>query len=101
MKKPSNKKGVTAAKIIAGVAATIALGCNINGCVYGPAPIETTDYDPTTNENRTVYGPPAGETSETAETDVTGGTDVTEPEPTFAPGYNENEDVYGPPEWFE
>ncbi|SCW49006.1 hypothetical protein SAMN02910456_01388 [Ruminococcaceae bacterium YRB3002] len=81
MKRPGADKKMTAAKIIAGVTATLTLGCNINGCgVYGPPPTETTNYDPTTNENRTVYGPPGAET--------------------YDPTNNENEDVYGPPEDF-
>ncbi len=93
MKKQSNKKGVTAAKIIAGIAATIALGCNVNGCVYGPPQppptdepedtkitTEEDDTDITTNNmNEDVYGPPED----------------------FDPSDNEMECVYGPPEAFD
>ena len=74
MKKP-NKKGATAAKIVAGIAATLLMGSNINGCVYGP-PL---------NINGDVYGPPP--TDETEETDESYESDV-----------NMNEDVYGPPQ---
>lgn len=69
MKKPSGRKK-TAAKIIAGVTASVALCLNVNGCVYGPGPerettdhhdsdsSETTTFDPAENELRAVYGPP-------------------------------------------
>ena len=82
-KASSNKKGMTAAKIIAGVAATVAIGCtvsrcNINGCVYGPPPDDTDDTTVTSNMNEDVYGPPEDFTTES----------------------NENEAVYGPPEDF-
>ena len=53
MKKP-NKKGATAAKIVAGIAATLLMGSNINGCVYGP-PL---------NINGDVYGPPPTDETE-------------------------------------
>ncbi|MBP5262643.1 MAG: hypothetical protein J6Z43_11015 [Clostridiales bacterium] len=91
MKKPS-KKGVTAAKIIAGLAATVTLGCNVNGCgVYGPPqPPETTD-DP----QETVI------TSEEDDTDVTKNNmneDVYGPPEDFEPSDNEMDCVYGPPE---
>ncbi len=86
MKKPS-KNGVTAAKVIAGIAATLTLGCNVNGCVYGPAPILD-------NLNGDVYGPPP--TSTTEETQ-----DIEKPEITYQTDDNENEDVYGPPDGFD
>ena len=95
MKNPSDKhKAVTAAKIVAGLAATAALCLNVNGCVYGPEGMyyepptdtdpeisETTTFDPEENESPTVYGPPSDET--------------------FDPEDNQNADVYGPPEFFE
>ncbi len=84
MKKPKDN-GVTAAKIVAGIAATVTLGMNVTGCVYGP-PI-----DPTRNEVPAVYGPP-----ETFETQ-----DIKVPEDTsMDPSDNQNADVYGPPEFF-
>ena len=100
MKKP-DKRGVTAAKIVAGIAATLTLGANVNGCVYGPAGL-----------NQNVYGPPPSsdttlESSETSEpSDTTGKTERTEkPEPSISETsmvtYNMNEDVYGPPEDFD
>ena len=87
MKKPS-KKGMTAAKIVAGVAATLLMGCNINGCfgfngsVYGPPPSD--------NDNPDVYGPPSIESDE--ETN-----DTKETDETYNSDNNMNEDVYGPP----
>lgn len=97
MKKP-DKRGITAAKIVAGIAATLTLGANVNGCVYGPAGL---------NEN--VYGPPpSSETTleSSAASETTGNTERTEKlEPTVTETtlatYNMNEDVYGPPEDFE
>ena len=78
MKKPQNKKGITAAKIVAGIAATLVVGSNLNGCgVYGPP-------SPADNDNPDVYGPPPSETTiESSESD------------------NMNDDVYGPPEAFD
>ena len=93
MKKPSNNQAKTAAKIVAGLAATAALCLNVNGCVYGPSqeeettrhhdPVsnETTVFDPQENEVPAVYGPPSDET--------------------FDPDDNQNADVYGPPEDFD
>ncbi|MCR5060163.1 MAG: hypothetical protein K6A80_03910 [Saccharofermentans sp.] len=83
MKKP-NKKGATAAKIVAGIAATLLMGSNINGCVYGP-PL---------NINGDVYGPPP--TDETEEIDGTDSADETGE--TYGSDVNMNEDVYGPPQ---
>lgn len=73
MKKPNNKT-VTAAKIVAGVAATFIVAANVSGCgVYGP-PAEQSDesretqeptevsevFETDDNMNGCVYGPPAG-----------------------------------------
>lgn len=77
MKKPSNDK-ITAAKIIAGVVASLTIGANITGCVYGPPAEETASSTPETK------------TEETAA-----------PEPTVDPDDNINADVYGPPEDFD
>lgn len=88
MKKPDHK-AKTAAKIVAGLAATAALCLNVNGCVYGPGPEEettghhdpdvttTTEFNPEDNEVPAVYGPPSDET--------------------FAPEDNEPATAYGPP----
>jgi len=96
MKKP-DKRGVTAAKIVAGIAATLTLGANVNGCVYGPAGL-----------NQNVYGPPPSDTAmeSTDTSETTGNTERTEkPEPAVSEStmatYNMNEDVYGPPEDFD
>ncbi len=76
MKKPSNDK-ITAAKIIAGVVASLTIGANITGCVYGPPPEETAESAPETKTEETVAV-----------------------EPTVDPDDNINADVYGPPEDF-
>ncbi len=78
MKKP-NDKAITAAKIVAGVAAALALGCNMTGCVYGPPPTSSDASDATKKQTTT-----ASETEESID-----------------PSDNQNEDVYGPPEFFE
>ena len=88
MKKPSdNHKKITAAKIIAGVAATAALCLNVNGCVYGPAGMseETTESEPTAQET----------TEETTEETTTEETTF------FNPDDNDDPDVYGPPDDFD
>ena len=71
MKKPSNDK-ITAAKIIAGVVASLTIGANITGCVYGPPPEETAESAPETKTEETVAV-----------------------EPTVDPDDNINADVYG------
>ncbi len=53
MKRPASGK-ITAAKIIAGIAATAAIGAAVAGCV-----------DPASNETPGVYGPPPDETTVT------------------------------------
>ena len=82
-----NKRGSTAAAIVAGLACATALftaKCNENVCVYGPPPTDPSEsYDPTINSNECVYGPPSTETS------------------VFDPDSNLNNDVYGPPEYFD
>ncbi|SEW05368.1 hypothetical protein SAMN05216413_1001 [Ruminococcaceae bacterium KH2T8] len=89
MKKPSdNHKKITAAKIIAGVAATAALCLNVNGCVYGPGAVpEETESEQTTAAQET--------TEETTEETTTEETTA------FDPGDNDNPDVYGPPDDFD
>lgn len=83
MKKQQNKRGVTAAKIVAGIAATLVVGSNLNGCgVYGPPSV-------TDNDNPDVYGPPA--TESVVETDENDQDETLETD-------NMNEDVYGPPQ---
>lgn len=88
MKQQKNKKGVTAAKIVAGIAATLLMGSNINGCVYGPPSIID-------NLNGAVYGPPPTETTEATDESKDSKEDTDE---TFESDVNMNEDVYGPPQ---
>lgn len=98
MKKPSdNGKKITAAKVIAGVAATAAICLNLNGCVYGP------EVPPSQNQNAEVYGPPESmmQVEETDPSDEAEDTKVTIEESEFSAEDNQNPDVYGPPEDFE
>ena len=98
MKKPSdNGKKITAAKVIAGVAATAAICLNLNGCVYGP------EVPPSENQNAEVYGPPESmmQVEETDPSDEAEDTKVTIEESEFSAEDNQNPDVYGPPEDFE
>ena len=103
MKKPSDK-GITAAKIVAGVAAALALAANVTGCVYGPPPDESTTkkettasevketVDPKNNQNEDVYGPP--EDFESSENEIPA---VYGPPEDFTTSSNETTAVYGPP----
>ena len=98
MKKPSdNGKKITAAKVIAGVAATAAICLNLNGCVYGP------EVPPSDNQNPDVYGPPESmvQVDETDPADEAEDTKITVDESEFSTDDNENPTVYGPPEDFE
>ena len=98
MKKPSeNGKKITAAKVIAGVAATAAICLNLNGCVYGP------EVPPSDNQNPDVYGPPESmvQVDETDPSDDVEETRITVDESEFSVDDNQNPDVYGPPEDFE
>lgn len=95
MKKPDDKK-MTAAKIVAGVAATLVVGANVSGCVYGPPPEDPTfgvpteaygsfyDYDPGDNNTVSEYEAPY------VDEDV-------EETSSFETENNMNADVYGPP----
>lgn len=108
MKKP-NDKAITAAKIVAGVAAALTLAANVTGCVYGPptrvesessttekTKAETTAPETTpdlkNNQNEDVYGPP--EVFDTSENEVPA---VYGPPEDFDTSANELPDVYGPP----
>ncbi|MBR3056751.1 MAG: hypothetical protein IKG93_02175 [Clostridiales bacterium] len=102
MKKP-NDKAITAAKIVAGVAAALTLGANLTGCVYGPPPDYTSKEqttaseskettDPSKNQNEDVYGPPSDFTTEENEL-----VPVYGPPSDFETESNELPDVYGPP----
>lgn len=68
----SNRK-ITASKLVAGLAASVSISLNMNGCVYGPpesrtsasddltkpeTTVEDTTFDTTENVNVGVYGPP-------------------------------------------
>jgi hypothetical protein len=82
MKRPTSGK-ITAAKIIAGLAATATIGAAVAGCV-----------DPASNETPGVYGPPPDEPAVTTE-------EVTEEavtEESYETEDNEVPAVYGPPE---
>jgi len=99
----SNKRGATAAAIVAGLACATALftaKCNENATVYGPPPTDDSDYKPTANSNECVYGPPS---VESFKPDDNQNGDVYGPPPdeSFDPADNNNADVYGPPEFFE
>lgn len=93
MKRPSSGK-ITAAKIIAGLAATATIGAAVAGCV-----------DPAFNETPGVYGPPPDEpavtteevTEETSEEETSTTTEAVTEE-SYDPGDNEVPAVYGPPE---
>lgn len=98
MKKPSGNRKITAAKIIAGLAATAALGAGISGCI-----------DPADNSNPEVYGPPEDYTAVSSEpvesseetTEETTKVTTAPSESTFDPHDNEVPAVYGPPEDFD
>ena len=67
-----NKKGMTAAAIIAGLScatAMFATRCNYNASVYGPPPEDPTSasYSASNNQNEDVYGPPEDFEKDTAE----------------------------------
>ncbi len=94
MKKPSNDK-ITAAKIIAGVVASLTIGANITGCVYGPPPEETAESAPETKTEETVAVEPTVDPDDNINADVYG------PPEDFNVDNNEVPCVYGPPEAFE
>ena len=95
MKKPDNKK-LTAAKIVAGVAATLVVGANVTGCVYGPPPEETTSFNPSWEEPTEAYGSfedfDPSDNDTVAEYEAPEDPDMTD---------NMNADVYGPPSDFD
>lgn len=90
MKKPVNNK-ITAAKIVAGVIASLTIGANITGCVYGP-PVE----EPSDNTDITKT-----EETETAIVTVDPSEEAIVTLEEFDATYNEVPCVYGPPEVFE
>lgn len=95
MKKPDKKK-MTAAKIVAGVAATMVMGANITGCVYGPPPEDPTPFNPSSAVPTEAYG-------SFEDFDPTDNYTVSEYEAPEDPDMtnNMNEDVYGPPSDFD
>ena len=94
MKKPSNNK-ITAAKIIAGVIASLTIGANVTGCVYGPPPDEPEETSRITKTEETEAPAPTVDPDDNINADVYG------PPEDFNVNYNEVPCVYGPPEAFE
>ena len=85
---PNSKKVVTAAKIVASLTASMAIGLNAAGCTdpdkgsgkaYSKLGVLAGHFDPDDNDNPHVYGPP----------------------PHYDPSDNDNPDVYGPPDDFD